>query len=114
MARRDVLRDIGLLDEDFPLYFVDTDWCRRAKAKGWQVWYDPGASIIHYEHKGGTRVNRTQAIRMAMLMHRAAYRYYCKAHPRGAALPMRMVALVGLGMKAALAISKEVLRGHPA
>jgi GT2 family glycosyltransferase len=114
LARREVYQDVGPLDEDFPLYFVDTDWCRRAKARGWQVWYDPGAEIVHHEHKGGTRASRRQVIRMTMLMHTAAYRYFCKYHGGMAWHPMRLVAFLGLALKASVAVSRELLRGHHA
>jgi hypothetical protein len=51
---------------------------------------------------------------MAVLMHTAAYRYYCKNHLGLAWHPMRVVALLGLGLKASLAASRELCRGHHA
>lgn len=48
MIRRKVLMDIGLLDEQFFMYFEDIDFCRRAQEKGWGIRYFPAATICHY------------------------------------------------------------------
>lgn len=42
------LKEVGLMDERFFLYFEDTDWCRRFWAKGWKVVYLPEAKMHHY------------------------------------------------------------------
>ena len=41
------LREIGLLDEDFFLYFEETDWCYRAKAAGHPSIFVPDAKLWH-------------------------------------------------------------------
>jgi N-acetylglucosaminyl-diphospho-decaprenol L-rhamnosyltransferase len=47
MARRSALDGIGLLDEQFFMYFEDADWCFRAKRLGWDVCYVPSVRYIH-------------------------------------------------------------------
>lgn len=47
MARRAALDAIGLLDEQFFMYFEDADWCFRAKQLGWKVCYVPSVRYIH-------------------------------------------------------------------
>ena len=46
-CRAKALKEIGLFDERFFLYFEDTDLCRRFWQRGWQVIYNPEARIIH-------------------------------------------------------------------
>ncbi len=46
--RRDALDDIGLLDEDYFLYFEDTDFCLRARAADYRVVYLPRAVVHHH------------------------------------------------------------------
>jgi len=41
------LRDIGVFDEKYYLYYEDTDLSQRMKNKGWKVWYEPKAIIWH-------------------------------------------------------------------
>ncbi len=47
MCKRQVIDQIGLLDERFFMYAEERDFCYRAKAVGWKVIYYPGAEIIH-------------------------------------------------------------------
>jgi GT2 family glycosyltransferase len=46
-VRREVFQDVGLLDESYFMYFEETDFCLRARRKGWSCWYVPSASIVH-------------------------------------------------------------------
>lgn len=48
LLRRDCLRDVGGLDEEFFLYYEDVDLCRRAQERGWSVWYEPNLAVIHH------------------------------------------------------------------
>ncbi|MFW6116368.1 MAG: glycosyltransferase family 2 protein [bacterium] len=48
--RRDVLEEIGPLDEEFwPGYFEDADFCVRAREAGYEVRYEPEAEVLHRE-----------------------------------------------------------------
>ncbi len=47
MIRRQVIEQIGLLDERFFLYCEETDWCYRASQAGWKVYYVPTVRYIH-------------------------------------------------------------------
>jgi N-acetylglucosaminyl-diphospho-decaprenol L-rhamnosyltransferase len=47
MIRRDVLEAVGLFDENFFLYFEETDLCRRATEAGWETWFVREASVEH-------------------------------------------------------------------
>mgnify|MGYP005841679487 CR=1 FL=1 len=47
LLRRAMLEQIGDFDEDFFLYFEETDLCRRAQAAGWEVWQEPRARVVH-------------------------------------------------------------------
>ena len=47
VIRRQVLEDIGLLDEGLYTYFDDIDLCLRARRAGWSTWYVPSSRIVH-------------------------------------------------------------------
>ncbi|MBN2006001.1 MAG: glycosyltransferase [Anaerolineae bacterium] len=48
--KREVYAKIGGLDESFfPGYFEDVDFCYRARAAGFAVWYAPQARMLHHE-----------------------------------------------------------------
>lgn len=45
--RLDVLREIGLLDEQMFLVGSDSDICYTARLRGWEVWYAPTVETVH-------------------------------------------------------------------
>lgn len=49
LARREMIDEIGLLEENYFLYFEDADWSLRAKQKGWKLMYQPEAILWHKE-----------------------------------------------------------------
>lgn len=48
MVRREVIDEIGGMDERFFVYFEETDWCYRMMKAGWDRYYVPEASVVHY------------------------------------------------------------------
>ena len=49
LARREVIDEVGMLDEDYFMYGEDIDWAYRIKEAGWKIMYVPEVSIIHYK-----------------------------------------------------------------
>jgi GT2 family glycosyltransferase len=47
IVRREALQEVGPLDEGFFLYSEETDWCRRFRARGWDVRHLPGMVVVH-------------------------------------------------------------------
>jgi GT2 family glycosyltransferase/SAM-dependent methyltransferase len=50
LVRTDLLRELGGFDTRFtPAYYEDTDLCFAIRAKGFDVVYDPRATVVHHE-----------------------------------------------------------------
>ena len=83
MLRASALDDVGVFDDDFPIFFNDVDLCRRLVDAGHEVWFTPRAEVIH--HVGAS----TRQVRRAMIAesHRSLLRYYEK-HYRGRINPL--------------------------
>lgn len=47
MLRTAALREVGLFDEGFFLYFEETELMRRMRRHGWTVWHEPAALVVH-------------------------------------------------------------------
>ena len=75
MARRQVLKDIGPLDERIFGFGEDIDWCVRAKRAGWEVWYYPKSIIVHLKGQGGVHA---KPYRKIWGMHQAMWVFYRK------------------------------------
>ena len=48
LLKKQRLEDIGYMEEDYFLYYEETDWNIRAKSKGWRILYIP-SSVIHHK-----------------------------------------------------------------
>jgi hypothetical protein len=47
MVRREVWQEVGLLDDDFFIYYEETEWCVRAARAGYKICYVPTAKLWH-------------------------------------------------------------------
>lgn len=52
-VRREVIEQVGLLDEAFFMYGEDIDWCFRIRQAGWRIQFYPSVSAIHKKHQSG-------------------------------------------------------------
>lgn len=54
LLRRELLEDVGLLDEGFFMYFEDSDLCFRARAAGWKLAVAAETGVLHKEGGSAT------------------------------------------------------------
>jgi len=47
IIRREVFKDIGLLDEGYFMYCEEMDFCLQAKKAGWSCWYVPKSRVVN-------------------------------------------------------------------
>jgi N-acetylglucosaminyl-diphospho-decaprenol L-rhamnosyltransferase len=76
LIRRVAWQDVGPLDEGYFMYVEEIDWCRRARARGWQIWYHPAAVAVHH----GGSATRQHADAMFAELWRSRLRYYARYH----------------------------------
>jgi hypothetical protein len=74
MVRKEVIRQVGMLDEEFFMYGEDIDWCYRIKQAGWSIHYYPYTRITHY--KGAS--SRRKPFKIIYEFHRAMYLFHRK------------------------------------
>lgn len=97
LIRHAAWRDVGPFDEGYFMYLEEVDWCRRARARGWQIWQQPAALAIHH---GGSST-RQHAEAMFAQLWRSRLRYYARYH---GPLYNRVVHLL---------VRRRLPRGHP-
>jgi len=81
--RRAALDEIGLFDEEFPLYFNDVDLCFRLKQAGWRIIFEPKAGVTHHYGESSTWQVRPSGI---LESHWGLIRFYRK-HYAGRVCP---------------------------
>lgn len=49
LVRREVIEKVGVLSDNFFIYYEELDWCERIKKAGYEVWVDMQALLYHKE-----------------------------------------------------------------
>ncbi|MAG36766.1 MAG: hypothetical protein CL878_11075 [Dehalococcoidia bacterium] len=89
VCRRAVWEALEGFDERFFLYFEDVDYCRRARAAAWTIWYVPTARVVHV---GGGAQRRPALRTIGRQSYRESQTYYWQKHyGRTAAAGLRLV-----------------------
>jgi N-acetylglucosaminyl-diphospho-decaprenol L-rhamnosyltransferase len=94
LLRREVYEQAGGFDEQFFMYYEETDWQRRIKAAGWTILYDPSALITHHEAQASGQVGGKRD----EIFNRSRLRYTAKWHGKKAARLLQgwLILLYGL------------------
>ena len=108
LVRRAAMTDVGLLDERFFMYAEEMDWCVRFSTAGWEVWYTPDSSIIHYggmsAAQSPTQMSRTAQSSLILFLkkyHKGPYVTLCRA-----------VLLSGLILRMPMRLARALLYGR--
>lgn len=73
MVRDEVIKEIGLFDENFFFYNEDVDYSCRMKERGWKLYYLPGATAIHLWGASSKAIDK-----LLIEQYRGKYYYYQK------------------------------------
>jgi len=57
ILRKEMVQEIGLMDENFVFIGSDSDYCFTARSRGWQIWRIAGARGIHEHGASGVSGN---------------------------------------------------------
>ena len=49
MTTKEVIEEVGLMSEDFFLYYEELDWCEKIKKAGFKIFYEPSSTVYHKE-----------------------------------------------------------------
>ena len=108
LLRRSALEEVGLFDEGYWMYMEDLDLCKRLADAGWITFYEPRSRALHT--KAGTTEGRRGA-RLNIAFHRGMGRFYRRHQaPHNGALT-NLAVYVGIGVKLAISLTREALRG---
>lgn len=92
MTRRNIMEQVGMLDEAFFMFYEEVEWCWRIHKAGWKIVYVPQARVVH--HLMGSVRPHLQA--MTARLFRSSTIYYRKTAGKPQQIAMRGVMLLGL------------------
>ena len=111
LVRRQALDEVGLLNEEYPAYVEDLEFCERAARAGWRTWYRPDAEVIHL--MGQSTKLQTGNISPASI--RNFNRYFQSRNGRVATRILRLAQVTGFASRAfAYYAAGRLGRGTPA
>lgn len=81
IIRKEVFDSIGLLDEDYFMYYEEVDFCLRAKKAGWNCWYVPDSRVVHLVgQSSGVTDTKKPPKRRPQYWFNSRRRYFLKNH----------------------------------
>jgi GT2 family glycosyltransferase len=92
MVRRELIADVGPLDENYFLHCEDLDWCMRARRRGWKILFVPEVKVVH--HKGVS--TGSQVLTVEYYKHTGMVRFYGKLFD--GVYPHWLIALITAGV----------------
>lgn len=79
MMKAEVIRRVGMMDEEYFLYFEEVDFCRAATRAGYRIVYEPTSRVIHHVGAAtGISDTRKQAPRRPTYWFESRQRYFQK------------------------------------
>jgi len=108
LMRTAALHQVGLLDELYFMYGEDLDLALRIKQKGWQIFYNPTVTVLHYK-----RESSKQSARAQYEFWRAGYFFYAKHYRATTPLPLHLLVMLGLALKGGRALIREMRQPLP-
>jgi GT2 family glycosyltransferase len=103
LARREMIDEIGGLDDGYFMYFEDVDWAYRAHQAGWEVLYTPSPAVIHEVGRSSDRRPK----RMIVMHHQSAFRFFSRNSAFGRNPAGRVLLALGLTARALLTLARN-------
>lgn len=95
MVRRQVIDDIGLMDEGYFLYYEETDYTLRARRAGWTCWHVPDSRVVHLVgQSSGVTVRHVRPQRRPAYWFESRRRYFTLNHGRWYAVLADVLVLI--------------------
>lgn len=81
LIRQEVFESVGLMDEEYFMYYEEVDFCLQAKRMGWSCWYVPESRVIHLVgQSSGVDQPNTTPKRLPQYWFNSRRRYFIKNH----------------------------------
>lgn len=108
LVRRDLIEEVGGLDESFHMYGEDVEWCLRIARAGWHLVHEPDAVVMH--HGSGSSRQRWGSLETyrRIIDGQLRFQEQCLSRPR------RLSNLVAESAVASVSLAWQRLRGREA
>lgn len=99
MVRREVFERVGLMDEEYFLYFEETDFCLQAARAGFECWRVPASRVMHIAGQStGVTDRKAAPKRLPAYWFESRSRYWLKNHGRAYGIAVDLVAVAAFAL----------------
>jgi GT2 family glycosyltransferase len=109
LLRTSIIREVGVLDEQFFMYGEDLDWAYRIKQYGWRVMYYPAVQVLHYKRAASTR----RAFPSIRAFYEAMRIFHRKHFAARTPAPFNLLIETGITLKEWIALGYNLLLPPP-
>jgi N-acetylglucosaminyl-diphospho-decaprenol L-rhamnosyltransferase len=112
MIRPAVLAAIGGFDENYFLYYEETDFCQRARRAGFSTWYVPDSRVMHIAGQSTRVTERNQKPkRLPSYWFESRRRYFAVTFGVGRAITIDLIAVAAhsLGLAKRLCLGRSTV-----
>jgi N-acetylglucosaminyl-diphospho-decaprenol L-rhamnosyltransferase len=106
LIRGQMLKQVGLLDEQFFMYAEDLDLCYRGKVQGWQVWYNADVTVLHYKGQS----SRQRSTFANVQFYKTMRLFHDKHFKQDTFFLANWLIYAGIGLMGRLAIWRNLVR----
>lgn len=89
-VRREVIDEVGMIDEGYFFFLEETDWCHRIRAAGFKIAHLPDAFVIHLY---GESTKKKAPLRTRIEYYRSRYLFFRKNRSRAASYVLRGIVM---------------------
>jgi N-acetylglucosaminyl-diphospho-decaprenol L-rhamnosyltransferase len=109
LIRPAILESIGGMDENYFLYFEETDFCYRAKKAGFATWYVPESRVMHIRGQSTTVTDETKGPRrLPSYWFESRRRYFAMTYGIPQAITIDIVTFLACS----IGLAKHTVRGR--
>lgn len=95
MFRREIIKDIGYLDERYFMYYEEIDYCYQAFKTGWSRVYYPYGEIIHLIGQSSKKISDVTFYER----YKSMMKYFRKNYGVGKEIAVRINLIIGLFLR---------------
>jgi N-acetylglucosaminyl-diphospho-decaprenol L-rhamnosyltransferase len=107
MIRPGVFKALGGMDENYFLYFEETDFCTRARREGFSTWYVPESRVMHIGGQS-TSVAPGSSARLPSYWFESRRRYFAVTYGVARAMMIDVIAVLAHS----LGLVKKIFQGR--
>ena len=106
LLRKEVLEQVGVLDEDYFIYSEEVDLCYRIQRAGWRLFWVPQAEVVHF----GGQSTQQAPTEMFLNLYHGKIKYFRKHNGWSAAQIYKLILMIAALSR--LVLSPIVLFEH--